>query len=304
VALRTPIDDCALQLVAAQFGLEMVRHAYIDGGVENTSYAVTTNQGQFVFTILGRRTMGSAASYAAYLRSLADHGLPVPTLRGRPGGGHVAAYRGKPVIATVYVDGRCGGHLTDENLFALGAILAELHDSQVECDLPPSVRLRDDDLEQVDHLTDPAFAEWFVALHDKVRGVVERRDPPVPTHGDLFCDNVVVTPGRDLMLIDWEDGARDLALVDVAMAILGLCAEARLVPSRVDRLLTGYRSRRTLEGDTRDLLHATIYAGLVVTYRRYLRNDDCVGATDPRSHRAMQYIVDSLACVGNRAGLW
>jgi Ser/Thr protein kinase RdoA (MazF antagonist) len=64
--------------------------------------------------------------------------------------------------------------------------------------------------------------------------------PQGSTHGDLFNDNLV-RADDGWHVIDWEYAARDSLVLDVAIALVGVCRTGTTLPaSGVERFLAGY----------------------------------------------------------------
>jgi homoserine kinase type II len=50
----------------------------IEGGIENTNYFLTSDQGEFVLTLFERLTAEQLPFYLYLMKHLAHHGMPVP----------------------------------------------------------------------------------------------------------------------------------------------------------------------------------------------------------------------------------
>src|SRR5262249_35107760 len=128
-----------------------------------------------------------------------------------------------------------------------------------------------------------------------------RLDGPVGlTHGDYFADNLVVGDGGRLGVLGWGHAGRDLLVLDVGMAIVGLCRDGtELQPERVAPLLAGYGEARRLSAAERAALWpATVHAAAVIAYTRYLRRH----VTFP-DYREMPAFVESCRRRWHRAAL-
>lgn len=104
--------------------------------------------------------------------------------------------------------------------------------------------------------------------------VEELTGPYGLVHGDCFPDNLVITDRGDLALLDWETATRDLLILDLGMAIVGLCrTDGQLRPDCADSLLDGYETvRRLTDDERRQLPNAVRYTSIVIAYHRYLRH--------------------------------
>jgi homoserine kinase type II len=289
------LDMAGIAAIADQYGLAVEGLSPLPGGVENSSYLLSTPAGSLVLTVLQKKDLPAAASYAAFLCSLAEHGLPVPRVLPRRQGGYVTSAGGRPVIVSEHVAGRCYDRLPAEHLPAVGAVLARLHTSTgVVCPLDPYIRLGARELDELTACPDAGFGRWVLGWHGRVGHVVEPGGRRVPTHGDLFPDNLIVRHGGDVVLVDWDDGALDHPWIDVGMAVLGLCCHEEFLWDRARLLVAGYRSVAGADIDLAMLLDATIYVALFTAYRRFRRR----AAFDPtggrRSYRVIPGLVASM----------
>lgn len=291
MAAGARLDVAGIAAVADQYGLVVEGCSPLPGGVENSSYLLSTPAGRLVLTILQKKDLPTAASYAAFLSSLAEHDLPAPRIVPRREGGYVASAGGRPVIVSEHVAGRCYDQLPAEHLPSVGAILARLHTSTgVVCPLDPYIRFGARELDELAACPDGGFGRWVLGWHDRVRHVVESGGHRVPTHGDLFPDNLIVRHGGDVVLVDWDDGALDHPWIDVGMAVLGLCCEEGFLWDRARLLVAGYQSIPGADIDVAMLLDATIYVALFTAYRRFRRR----AAFDPTGGQRSYQVIPGL----------
>jgi homoserine kinase type II len=119
--------------------------------------------------------------------------------------------------------------LPEGHLPAAGELLAKLHNCPpTGLDLPVATRrLNAAQRAVVKDFPDRAFADWITRQLDTItRREATHQRTPVPAHGDLFADNIIVQPTGDLSVIDWETVSLDDPLLDVGMAAVGLCQDA------------------------------------------------------------------------------
>lgn len=295
MALYTPLDFEDIVQLTTRFGIIPCNFRPLRAGVENTGYRVTSLEGEFALLVLEKRDVATAELYTRYLRALLDKRLPVPQVLACGNNRHVTEFAGKPVIMVEYIHGEHHNPLPAEYLSGLGITLAKLHTSGVDCPLKPFIRFREDDLARVATFKDVFFREWLMQWYDEVADVVGEKGTAVATHGDPFPDNLIITGDNRIFLIDWEDGAHDSFLVDLGMAVLGLCCVNGFHPDRLNRLLAGYRSRNTIPFGSRSLLRWTIYVALFTAYRRYLRQEtDGSTVADNHSYLSVPRLIDSV----------
>src|SRR5215218_7889412 len=68
----------------------------IPGGIENTNYFLTTDQGEYVLTLFERLTFEQLPFYLHLMKFLAQHGIPVPEPAADKGGDILHTVCGKP----------------------------------------------------------------------------------------------------------------------------------------------------------------------------------------------------------------
>ena len=83
-------DEARALLRRLQLG-ELVALRGIEGGIENTNYFLTSDQGEFVLTLFERLTAQQLPFYLHLMKHLAQHGVPVPEPRAKPDGAPVPA---------------------------------------------------------------------------------------------------------------------------------------------------------------------------------------------------------------------
>ena len=70
-------DEARTLLRHLQLG-ELVALRGIEGGIENTNYFATTDQGEWVLTLFERLNHAQLPFYLHLMKHLAQHGVPVP----------------------------------------------------------------------------------------------------------------------------------------------------------------------------------------------------------------------------------
>jgi homoserine kinase type II len=292
----TLLDSSIVAAVAAEYGLHVSKVRLLNGGMENTNALLATREGSFVLTVLEKKDPAMATAYATYLNALADAGLPVPQVLQHSAGGRVAIYGSKPVIISEYVAGHCYDPLPMELLFLAGATLARVHAAQnIDCPLPPYLRLRDAYIEKIASFPDADFSDWVLRQHQRVCYVVNYGGVQVPIHGDLFADNIIVRDANDIVFLDWDDGSLDYPWIDIGMAILGLCCGRNFLPERARLLLAGYQSVSADRLDFAVIRDAAIYVALFTACNRYSRRGTNRSYSQPqRSYQVIPEIVTSL----------
>jgi homoserine kinase type II len=236
---------------------------------------VTCNGRELVLTVLDNHDWESATTVARLLRHLDINGVTVGSVVQATDGEDLTRFESRPVLLRHYVRGVCHDLLPSEWLPEAGRVLASIHAVPPPDHLPSrSRRLPSDALDRIGSFTDRAFADWLLRRLEQAEPLTRLDEPRGLVHGDYFSDNLVVTDEGGIGVLDWETATRDLFVLDLGMAIVGLCRwEGEFLPDRARRLLSGYQQSRELgscEGAV--LWPATLYAAVVIAYHRYLRH--------------------------------
>ena len=294
MVLHTALTESSFISIAQEFSLGPISPHYIDGGARNTSYLLSGPGNSFVATVLEEQSFASAEAYGAFLHAIASCGIstppPIKTRRNR----WAYLVENKPVIVTPFIQGANSGPLSDAELFELGALLATVHQSQVSCDVPPTLRIGPSDLSWLEQTKDDPFPRWALQQHARTAGVANEGGLRSLTHGDPFRDNIVVAQNGSLVLLDWEDAALDRPAFDLAQAALAHCGGTDRGFDRVERLLAGYHSDHHVEVvSLNEALRVATYTGLVVAYRRYRRHLAGLAAAEP--YIEMRNLTEALS---------
>ncbi|MFG2143166.1 phosphotransferase [Streptomyces sp. NPDC048696] len=293
MARYTTLESDDVQRLCQGYELTVHQVSPLNGGMANSSYLVSCLEGPHVLTVLDNHSAESAQSLVRLLHHLSGEGVSTPAPLTRSDGTSVTGHEDRPVIVKPYVSGRCHDVLPVELLPAAGAALAAVHGLPV--DGVPDVplygrRLPADARQRCATFPDREFAAWLTAAWRGVDHVTSREVKPVLVHGDLFADNIVVGEDGELVILDWETASFDDPLIDLGMAVVGLCrVGAEFHAHRARRLVEGYaRAAKDTEIDPADLLDAAVYASVVIAYHRYVRHH--LTHPDPANHHLYREI--------------
>lgn len=244
----------------------------IEGGIENTNYFVSTDQGEYVLTLFERLTHGQLPFYLWLMKHLAGKGIPVPDPAADADGEVLHTVCGKPAAVVNKLAGR--SQLAPEPLHcaAVGRMLARMH--LAAADYPrtqPNLRglaWWDETVPVVlPHLdaTQSALLRSELAYQHHVAASADYAAlPRGPVHADLFRDNVMFEDTQLTGLFDFYFAGVDTWLFDLAVCLNDWCivhADGRHEPARAQALIEGYQSVRPLTSAERKLLPAMLRAG-------------------------------------------
>lgn len=106
---------------------ELVELRGIEGGIENTNYFLTSDQGEFVLTLFERLTAEQLPFYLYLMKHLAHGGVPVPDPRADKNGDILHTVCGKPAAVVNKLRGKSQLAPQGVHCAAVGTMLASMH---------------------------------------------------------------------------------------------------------------------------------------------------------------------------------
>lgn len=244
----------------------------IEGGIENTNYFLTSDQGEYVLTLFERLSADQLPFYLHLMKHLAHAGIPVPDPQADQAGDILHAVAGKPAAVVNKLRGKSQLQPQAVHCAALGSMLARMHlagrgyerqqpnlrgldwwNETVPVVLPhvdgPQAALLKAELAYQNHV---AASSGYAAL------------PRGPVHADLFRDNAMFDGEELTGFFDFYFAGVDTWLFDLAVCLNDWCID---LPTgahdagRAKALLDAYQAVRALTADERALLPAMLRAG-------------------------------------------
>lgn len=239
-------DELAAWLQPLGLG-ELISHAGIAAGMQNSNYFVTTAQGRFVLTLFEGIDIEALDFYLALQDHLAGRCIPCPQPLSDPQGRRWRYLAGKPAALLSCLPGAALEAPEAMHCRALGEMLARLHQAGTEMANP---------------LPNPCGAVWRQAIGelllpqlapDERALLVEElafqavQDfaalPRGIIHADLFRDNVLWDGAGQLSgVLDFYFAGEDCLLFDLAVVANDWCLNDAMLRA----LLAGYQSQRLL----------------------------------------------------------
>ncbi len=249
------------------------------GGIENTNYFVTTDQGAYVLTLFERLTAAQLPFYLKLMKHLAQHGVPVPDPAADQRGDLLYLVNGKPATVVNRLRGKSELAPSVQHCAQVGAMLAHMHlagrnfeleqpnlralpwwNDTVPVILPfldgPQTRLIQSELAYQNHV---ASSSNYAAL------------PRGPVHADLFRDNVMFETGNTgntapvlTGFFDFYFAGVDTWAFDLAVALNDWCIDLATgagLPDKRRAFLGAYNEVRSLSGAERRAMPAMQRAG-------------------------------------------
>ena len=273
MAVFTQVSDNEARDLLRQLQLgELHALRGIEGGIENTNYFVTCDQGEFVLTLFERLTAEQLPFYLYLMKHLAHAGIPVPDPRANKAGDILHTVCGKPAAVVNRLAGRSQLAPEAVHCAAVGEMLARMHLAGRDYERQqPNLRglpwwnetvpvvLPHIDPEQAALLRAELAYQNHIAASSAYAAL-----PRGPVHADLFRDNVMFEGEQLTGFFDFYFAGVDSFLFDLAVCMNDWCID---LPSgahdapRANAMLAAYQTVRPLTAAERSLLPALLRAG-------------------------------------------
>ncbi len=275
VYTEVSFDEASALLRRLNLG-ELTALRGIEGGIENTNYFASTEQGgqpaHYVLTLFERLTAAQLPFYLHLMKHLARHGLPVPDPATDQVGDVVHSVQGKPAAVVNRLRGHSELAPTPEHCAAVGTLLARMHLAARDfAQHQPNLRglpwWNQTVPEVLPHLGEPqaALIRSELAYQNHVAACASYAAlPRGPVHADLFRDNVMFDAGALTGVFDFYFAGVDTWLFDLAVCLNDWCVDLASGAHRAAHagsLLAAYAAERPLTGAERQLLPAMLRAG-------------------------------------------
>ena len=244
----------------------------IQGGIENTNYFATTDQGEWVLTLFERLTAAQLPFYLHLMKHLAQRGIPVPDPASDRDGDILHTVCGKPAAVVNKLAGKSELAPQAAHCAAVGEMLARMHLAGRDYNRnQPNLRGLPWWNETVPvvlpHLDAPqaALLKAELAFQNHIAaGSAYAALPRGPVHADLFRDNVMFDGSRLTGFFDFYFAGVDSWLFDLAVCLNDWCVDLPTgAPDarRTEAFLQAYGAVRPLSAAERRLLPAMLRAG-------------------------------------------
>ncbi|HAU57223.1 MAG TPA: homoserine kinase [Comamonadaceae bacterium] len=244
----------------------------IEGGIENTNYFVTCDEGEYVLTLFERLTAEQLPFYLYLMKHLAHKGIPVPDPRADKAGDILHTVCGKPAAVVNRLAGRSQLAPEAVHCAAVGDMLARMHLAARDYDRhQPNLRSLPWWNETVPvvlpHIGPDAAALVCAELayqNHIAASPAYAALPRGPVHADLFRDNVMFEGEQLTGFFDFYFAGVDTFLFDLAVCLNDWCIDlptGRHDAERAAAMLGAYQAVRPLTAAERALLPAMARAG-------------------------------------------
>ena len=244
------------------------------GGIENTNYFASTDQGDWVLTLFERLSYEQLPFYLQLMKHLAQRGVPVPDPQPEATRPSQILHRlkGKPAAVVNRLRGKSQLTPNVRHCHAMGELLAQMHLQARDFDgNQPNLRGLPWWNETVPvvlpHLDGPQAellrAELAFQNHTAA-SPASAALPRGPVHADLFRDNAMFDGDVLTGVFDFYFAGVDSWLFDLAVCLNDWCIDlstGRHDAPRARAFMAAYNAVRPLTAAERSLLPAMLRAG-------------------------------------------
>ncbi|MEY4663328.1 MAG: Homoserine kinase [Pseudomonadota bacterium] len=205
----------------------------IEGGIENTNYFASTDQGEYVLTLFERLTHEQLPFYLYLMKHLAGRGIPVPDPAANRDGDVLHTVAGKPAAVVNKLLGKSQLQPQTGHAAAVGDMLARMHLAGADYHRSqPNLRSLpwwNETVPVVLPYLDPAQASLLrseLAFQNHIaNSAAYAALPRGPVHADLFRDNVMFDGEQLTGFFDFYFAGVDTFLFDLAVCLNDWCID-------------------------------------------------------------------------------
>ena len=244
----------------------------IEGGIENTNYFASTDQGEYVLTLFERLTHEQLPFYLYLMKHLAGRGIPVPDPAANRDGDILHTLNGKPAAVVNRLSGKSQLAPGAVHCAAVGAMLARMHLAGADFNRnQPNLR----GLNWWNETVPVVLPYLDAAQADLIRSELAYQNhvadssaytalPRGPVHADLFRDNVMFDGEQLTGFFDFYFAGVDTWLFDLAVCLNDWCIDhpsGQHLQAHAQAMVGAYQQVRPLSAAERQLLPAMLRAG-------------------------------------------
>lgn len=244
----------------------------IQGGIENTNYFLSTDQGEWVLTLFERLSAEQLPFYLYLMKHLAQAGIPVPDPQAETRSGDILLkVCGKPAAIVNRLAGKSELTPQPAHCAAVGDMLARMHLAGQSYERhQPNLR----GLPWWNETTPIVLPHMAAAQAAMLRSELAYQNhvaaspaytalPRGPVHADLFRDNVMFDGDKLTGFFDFYFAGVDTWLFDLAVCLNDWCidhATGAHKPAAAKAMLDAYQAVRPLTAAERELFNAQLRA--------------------------------------------
>jgi len=266
------IQENDIQEIGHSYNLTVTSFENIAGGQGNSSFLLSTPEGNYVLTVFDDKKTEHVAILGKLLQLLAEHNFPTTRLLPTPTGSFMTMYLDKPVILKAYIPGRVFKELDEAMLNQIGTTIARLHQIPISALLPEKHSYGLQFFKSIiGKKINTEYEDWLAKRLDYIEKHIPSGIPKGLIHGDLFYDNVLFEGNKLKAILDFEEACCYYMAFDLGMAIVGLCTEGATLSLEKSRaLVAGYQqTRKLIDQEKKGLQLFVEYAAVATSCWRF-----------------------------------
>lgn len=270
----TRLTQSEIKDLLAKFNIYNISSiSLLEGGSENTNYAISTESEKYVLCICEQKSLIDTKNLAQLLHHLHQNNFTTSQIICDIDNKAVIVYKNKPIMVKQFINGKNVKDLSPHLLQAVGSELAKLHKITPPDFIPVQLSYGIEQFKKVKtYAADSSFDLWLSKIQEYVTPFIASSLPKSLIHSDLFWDNVIVNEAEtEVTIMDFEEATYYYRTFDIGMAIIGCCSQENIVDlEKVRYFLKGYRRENAiLDLEVNALKAMTIYAGAAMTFWRH-----------------------------------
>ena len=236
---KEEIDD-----LAKKFGIQTDSDPeLLTGGSANVNYLISSGSEKYVLAVCEGKSAIEIQVLADVLRLLEENQFQTSRIIPSANDEAFILHKGKPVILKSYLEGNVPSTLSQSEAYSLGRQMGKLHSISSPDYLSEH---HDYDLHAFSNLSRQIkghpFADWVDEVADFLWQSIPEDLPRGMIHGDIFCDNLVIS-SKEILIMDFEEVCHHYLLFDLGMAIVGTCCpDGNPEGLLINSLMEGYAS--------------------------------------------------------------
>lgn len=259
MAVYTDLDQKTVsRFLASHYDLgKALAFKGIPEGIQNSNYYLKTEKGEYILTLVERRTPEADLPYFLdYMAHLSGKGFPCPRPVASKSGNLIQKLAEKPAIIVTFLPGKADMQPTPGHCYSAGALIAKLHRAGKGFKKTRENLFSLKRLVRMFRELKPEIGKNWPGLDHGIEEELayqvknQPRDLPLgPIHTDIFPDNVFFEGERATGLIDFFFSCTNFLAYDLAIALGSWCFEKTGNTRRPNfkRMVEGYESIRPLE---------------------------------------------------------
>ncbi|MEC9206202.1 MAG: homoserine kinase [Pseudomonadota bacterium] len=253
MSVYTKITEAELELHLKNYSVgKVLNFSGISEGIENSNYLLTTENGEFIFTIFESIKTPKIEQYLSFMNHMKLNGLLSPLVIKSNDGALFKTIKNKPSAIIEKLDGKSLIHPNSDHCSQLGKVLANFHihgsNFRPEIENPRSILWVEEALETLEGLIDQNKLSLIKNAIEIQKYFLKIDLPSGMIHADLFRDNILFSKNRISGIIDFYYSCKGMYIYDIAVVVNDWCSQenSTIDYKKLNSLLAEYNKHRKI----------------------------------------------------------